>query len=150
MEQRPINQRLTFLLQSLKMSARTFSEAIGESPTNTQNYVGSRNAEPRASYLENVLRHFTLINPLWLLTGEGRPFLPDEEEAADIIQVLTSPQNKGNVIGTNNGTATVTNTTLADCEKDLKVANEKIALLTSQVADKERIIRLYESQQSKS
>lgn len=143
MEQRPINQRLIFLLKSLKMSARTFSDAIGESPTNTQNYVGTRNAEPRASYLENVLRHFATINPLWLLTGEGAPFTSEAAEPHPSYTI--QKKNTGNVVGTNHGTVSQQHSN-ADCEKELAAARQTISLLSSQLLDKDKIIKLYERQ----
>lgn len=151
MEQQPINQRLIFLLKELKMSARTFSERIGESPTNTQNYVGKRNAEPRAGYLENILRHFTSVNPLWLLTGNGEPFLPDQQsgttQTGNFNQSGTSNKqtikgNKGNIQNNAGGGNTMNNVTLDDCKRDLADAQKEIGFLTSQLAEKERTIQI--------
>ena len=99
------------------ISARTFSELIGEKSSNTQNYVGARNSTPGADYLEKVLRHFETVNPAWLLLGEGEPF----KEGTPPTQTQTNISGKKNTIavaGTNNGTATTNNYNLADCEKE--------------------------------
>ena len=100
MEQSTINQRLKFLLDSFKLSARAFSEVIGESATNTQNYVGARNAEPRAGYIQKVLDHFSSVNAQWLMTGRGAPFLPDSDQANEPFIIYQ--KNKSSV-GTNHG-----------------------------------------------
>jgi hypothetical protein len=145
--QKPINQRLIFLLKSLKMSARTFSDAIGESPTNTQNYVGKRNAEPRASYLENVLRHFTTISPLWLLTGEGPEFISEAAESSVVHQSQSQNQkkNRGHIINhTGNGP---TNYTLEACQRERDLLQltcdqqqQQIQLLQANVEDLRRAL----------
>lgn len=150
MEQQPINQRIIFLLKSFKMSARTFSEAIGESPTNTQNYVGKRNAEPRAGYLENILRHFATVNPLWLLTGEGEPFLSEKLEAGttqtgNFNQAGTSNTqkvkgNRNNVQNNNGDHATITNNVkLEQCQRDLASTQKEVEHLRAQLAAAEAL-----------
>jgi hypothetical protein len=150
MEQQPINQRIIFLLKSFKMSARTFSEAIGESPTNTQNYVGKRNAEPRASYLENILRHFATVNPLWLLIGEGEPFLSDKSETGttqtgNFNQAGTGNTqkvkgNKNNVQNNSGDHATINNNAkLDECKRDLVAAEKEIQHLRDKLAAAEAL-----------
>ncbi len=143
------------MIDRLSPSAKAFSEAIGESPTNTHNYVSARNAEPRANYLAKVIFHFANVNARWLLTGQGGPFTSEVAEPASIYQNVK--KNSGNVLGSNHGSITMHYTTLADCEQDLKTIQERYAqletqvdLLTSQLVDKERIIRLYEAKQSPS
>lgn len=138
MELKPVNQRLKFLLEKLGLSARAFSEIIGEKSSNTQNYVGTRNSMPGADYIERVLRHFETINPTWLLLGEGDPFLPGTQP----IQNLSSPKSKGSINSTGGGTNTITNITLDSCKRELASAQKEIALLTSQLADKERTIQI--------
>jgi hypothetical protein len=152
MEQESINERLKFLVASLSESARAFSESIGESPTNTHNYT-SGDTRPKPEYLKKVLVQFRNINAHWLMTGEGEPFLSDPitgtTQTGNFNQVGTGNKQvvkgKGNVVGTNLGT--ITHTTLPDCEKDLAAAQKEIALLTSQLADKERTIQILLKQQ---
>lgn len=134
MEQSTINQRLKFLIESFGLSARAFSELIGESSTNTQNYVGARNAEPRASYIQNVLNHFNTVNAQWLVTGKGEPFAEGSEPTTNV----SAKKTKGQVIGVNNGTATFQ--TLADCEKDLADARREVEQLKEQLAAKEALL----------
>jgi hypothetical protein len=145
-QQHPINERLIFLLKSFQLSARAFSETIGEKPTITQNYVGTRNSMPGADYLEKVMKRFDSINPVWLLTGEGEPF----KEGSAPTQNQTNISGKKNTVavaGTNNGTATTNNYNLADCEKErdtLRIqfdnAQREIELLTGQLQTKDALI----------
>ena len=90
-------------------------------------------------YLEKVIRYFESVNPTWLLTGEGEPF----KDGFSPTQNQTSISGKKNniaVAGTNNGTATMDNYNLADCEKErdafkaqLDKALREIELLTGQL-----------------
>lgn len=134
MQQNTINQRLKFLIESLSTSVRAFSEHIGESTGNTNNYIGSRQLAPKHEYLAKVIKHYSTVNAHWLLTGEGLPFI----EGADDANSVSIKNTKGQVIGVNHGTATYQ--TLADCEKDLKVAQEKIEQLKEQLAAKEALL----------
>ncbi|MGI4870971.1 MAG: hypothetical protein ACRYFX_07315 [Janthinobacterium lividum] len=139
--QTTINQRLKFLLDHFKISARTLSRDLGVADTNTQNYIGSRQAEPGADYLEKLVLHYAEIDAYWLLTGDGKPFLEIQDATTDTMQ-----DNRGNHnvnIGTNHGTASYK---LSDCEKDNASLRQENKLLHNQLVDKERIIRLYESQ----
>ena len=86
--------------------------------------------------------HFGSINPIWLLTGQGEPFLNANEPSVSTT-TIEGKKNKG-IQSTGNGTNTINNITLDDCKKDLATAHKEIALLTSQLADKERIIQLLE------
>lgn len=142
---KPINQRLKFLLDKLGLSARAFSELIGEKSSNTQNYVGARSSMPGADYLEKVLRHFESINPIWLLMGEGEPF--KEGNAPSQNQTNISGKKNAVNVASGNGTATTNNITLADCEKErdtLKIQLEKsqreVELLTGQVETQKSLI----------
>lgn len=103
MEQLPVNQRIKFLIEHMGISARAFSTLIDESPTNTQNYIGKRNSMPGADYLEKVLAHFENVNPIWLITGKGEPFL--KKDATDEPLIIYQ-KNSGNAIGANHGKAT--------------------------------------------
>jgi hypothetical protein len=143
--QTTINQRVKFLLEKFDLSARAFGKTIGVGENTTQNYLEPRLAQPRADYLEKILLHFASINADWLLTGRGEAFSSQVTEEHANYQL--SKKNSGNVIGTNNGTATVNH--LSDCEKDLLSANEKISLLNAQIELQAKLIRVYESQQPK-
>ena len=134
-----INQRLKFLITQLSPSVREFSEAIGESTSNTNNYIGARQTEPKPDYLAKVLNHFNTINAHWLLTGEGEPFLI----AGAALQAQTNisgKKNAVNVTGTNHGTATQNNYTLTDCEKSLAAAQKENELLREQLVMKDVLL----------
>ena len=153
MEQSPVNQRLKFLIEKLGISARAFSEIVGESPTNVHNYTGKRNSMPGADFLEKVLLHFDNVNPTWLVAGKGEPFLSDPQtgttQTGNFNQAGTSNKqtikgNKGGVQANSGGDNTINNIELNDCKRDLAAAKKEIGSLTSQLVDKERIIRLLE------
>jgi len=144
LQQHPINERLSFLLKTLKLSARAFSESIGEKPTITQNYVGTRNSMPGADYLEKVLKQFDSINPAWLLLGDGEPF----KDGTALAQNQTTISGDGNnVAGGKNGKAIQKNYGLSDCEKErdilkaqLDKAQREVELLTGQLQTKDALI----------
>lgn len=147
-----INQRLKFLVDSLSTSVRAFSEAIGDSSSNTNNYIGSRQTEPKPEYLAKVINHFSEVDAHWLLTGTGEPF----KEGGSVRQNQTNISGKKNSVNVagNHGTAT-NNYSISDCEKErdgyraerdcYKLQAE---LLASQLADKERTIQILLKQNS--
>ena len=142
MSQTTINQRLKFLIEKLAVSARAFSEIIGEKATNTQNYVGTRQLEPKREYLAKVLLHFSNVNPYWLLAGEGEPFLPKSDPAHDSHQVHSKNflASTGNRVSGNLTQAIGADTTLSDCENKLAVATREIEFLRQQLELKDRLL----------
>jgi hypothetical protein len=123
MEQDSVNQRIKFLIEQKAVSARAFSEAIQESPTNTHNYTGKRNSIPSADYLEKILLHFEDVNAHWLVTGQGSPFLAYPPAMTNETKSAIK-KTKGNVQA--NSGQTVNNITMQDCEKDLAVSRAKL------------------------
>lgn len=150
MEQDTINQRLNFLVESLAQSARAFSEAIGESPTNTHNYI-SGGRKPAPDYLKSLLLHYRNINSYWLLTGEGEPFLTDKPESS-ITQTGNNNQsgtsnkqtikgNKGTIQNNTGSHNTVTNNVkLESCQRDLATAQKEIEHLQVQLRMQETVL----------
>jgi hypothetical protein len=144
LQQHSINERLSFLLKTLKLSARAFSESIGEKPTITQNYVGTRNSMPGADYLEKVLKRFESINPAWLLMGDGEPF---KDRGTSAQNQTTISSNRNIVASDENGKAIQKNYDLADCERERDVlraqldkAQREVELLTGQLQIKDALI----------
>jgi hypothetical protein len=148
-----INQRLKILIETLSSSVRAFSEAIGDSASNTQNYIGARKVEPKPEYLAKVLNHFSTVNAHWLLTGNGEPFLSHPPTMTNENKPSIK-KTKGNI--QSNSGQTVNNITMADCEKDLlacqakleaaeneiKLLRDQLALQASLVAAKDETITL--------
>lgn len=144
MSQTSINQRIKFLIKELKLSSRAFSAALDAPDATTRNYIDGR-SKPGSDYLEKVLRTFESVNPAWLIIGEGAVFKDSTSESKALQQKNTGGVN----IVTNHGVAAQHYNSIPDCEKDLQVAQDKIAQLTSQLQDKERIIQLLEIQMKK-
>lgn len=146
--QNTINYRLKFLLEHFKISARNLSRALSVPDTNTQNYIGPRQAEPGATYLEKLVLHYGEIDAYWLLTGWGEPFvkLNNDGSAGQGGFVAHQAQEKIHQFSADVSCGKTSTIPLSDCEKanaSLRTENE---LLRSQLMDKERIIRLYEAQ----
>jgi hypothetical protein len=149
--EKPINQRIKFLLETLSLSARDFSRAVGVPDNNTQNYLEPRFAQPKADYLEKVMLHFESINPVWLLTGKGEPFSPGTTPSTTNNAHIKN--NSG--IGINNGTATQ-HITLEACQRELEIMKRdaasyqrEIELLKGQLEDKNEIITLLRANNSR-
>ncbi|UOR06487.1 helix-turn-helix transcriptional regulator [Hymenobacter aerilatus] len=144
MPENTINQRLKILIEALDLKTGSFSRALGVSETNVRNYI-ERGSKPSSDFLEKLIRHFEHINSTWLLTGQGEMFLNEQRTT----QIKHTAKNSGQAVITNHGNATMHYTKVADCEKDLLVAQKEIELLRSHLQDKERIIQLLEMQLKK-
>jgi DNA-binding transcriptional regulator YiaG len=153
--EKPINQRIKFLLESLSLSARDFSRAVGVPDNNTQNYLEPRFAQPKADYLEKVMLHFESINPTWLLTGKGDPFLPPTNEN-DLSTTNNQKFFRSQVIGKNKGTANqAKNINIAEletlknqlllAEKDIESLRNQLTMTNALLAAKEETITLLRS-----
>lgn len=149
MEQSPINQRIKFLIEKLGISARAFSEIVGESPTNVHNYTGKRNSMPGADFLEKILSHFDNISPAWLVAGKGEPFLSDTQsgttQTGNFNQAGTNNNqtikgNKGGVQANSGGHNTINNVELDDCKRDLEAAQREVEHLRGRLQDKEALL----------
>jgi transcriptional regulator with XRE-family HTH domain len=137
--EKPINQRIKFLLEALNLSARDFSRAVGVADNNTQNYLEPRFAQPKAEYLEKVMLHFGSINPIWLLTGQGEPFLG--EALATDSTTITNNKTKGNIQNNTGKNATVNNhVTLDDCKRSLETSQREVEQLKALLAAKDDLI----------
>lgn len=152
MEESTINQRLKFLVDTLSVSAKAFSETIGESPTNTHNYTSKRNTEPRAEYLQKVAFHFSNVNTRWLLTGDGEPFIGE-------VQPVTKNTTRikkvtGGAVHSGTGNQLIT---LEACQQELENTKRDMAslqreneLMKGQLKDKEEIITLLRASYNRS
>lgn len=126
--QSTVNERLKFLIESLNLSARAFSAAIGVPDSNTRNYL-SKGTKLNSDYLESISSHFSHVNLGWLITGEGEPLLTDA-----LPQVQTNVSgDRNNVASGKNGKAIQKNYGLSDCEKERDGLRAERDSLTKQV-----------------
>lgn len=145
--ERPINQRIKFILETLQMSARDFSRALGVADNNTQNYLEPRFAQPKADYLEKIMLHFESISSSWLLTGKGEPFITTDSTQAQEANANLSKNkifSNSQVSGGKNNTATQTQ---GGSATELAALQTLVEQLRSQLADKERTIQILLSHQ---
>jgi transcriptional regulator with XRE-family HTH domain len=70
-----IGERIKFLLTSLRMSARAFSQALELSDSTVNNYI-AKGTMPGADVIEKIALTYSNVNIVWLVTGQGEPFLP--------------------------------------------------------------------------
>jgi transcriptional regulator with XRE-family HTH domain len=137
--QSTINERLKILFETLGVKSAQMARTLGISPSTLHNYTDpERESKPGYEVLEKLYSSFEDINLHWLFGGGGEPLLSMTAEQR--VEYRTQKKNVGNTIGTNNGTAQMHYSTVADCEKDLRTAQMEIALLHSQLADRERLI----------
>ena len=54
-----------------------FAEIMEENPNTTSNWIGG-GREVGKSVITKILSKFSIINPAWLLTGNGECYLKDE------------------------------------------------------------------------
>jgi hypothetical protein len=139
-----INQRLKFLVENLSPSVRAFSEAIGDSSSNTNNYVGSRQTEPKPEYLAKVINHFSNVNAHWLLTGNGEPFLTPSAEGGQ-TSIDAQKNFRSLLVGTNRGISnqqqyTNSGSDADDLKTQLILAQQEIEHLRAQLVTKDALI----------
>ena len=156
MSEATINQRLKFLIENLSSSVRAFSESIGDSYSNTQNYIGTRQLAPKHEYIAKVLKHFSNVNAYWLLTGEGEPFLNDplgsttqtgkiNQAGSRNKQTITS--NKGAFQANSGGAQDAqSNAALESANKEIALLREQLAMKDQLIAAKEEMLSLLRSQ----
>jgi hypothetical protein len=147
MPQETIGQRIKFLTTSLNLSVRKFAQMLDVSETNIRNYI-DKGTKPSSDVLEKMILQFPLVNMAWLLTGKGEPLFTESDagttQTGNFNQSGTSNKqtikgNKGNVIGTNNGTA-IGNVELEDCKRGLNEAQREIEYLRGQLKMQETVL----------
>ncbi len=141
--QTSVNERLKILIEALGTNPGAMSRILGISPSTLRNYT-DRDSKPGYEVLEKLYHSFKHINLHWLFGEPGEPLLSGAAEAPGVYQ--RAKNNSGNMMGTNHGTITQTqhHASSANCEEQLAAAKEVIALLRSQLVDKERIIQFLE------
>jgi transcriptional regulator with XRE-family HTH domain len=135
-----INERLKILVSALGTNVGALSKVLGVSDSTVRNYI-DRESKPGYEVLEKLYHSFKHINLPWLFGDPGEPLLTDTASPTNSTNI-SGKKNAVNVSGTNSGTATQNNFTIDDCRRDLAAAQKEIALLTSQLADKERTIQI--------
>jgi transcriptional regulator with XRE-family HTH domain len=146
MPQTTIGQRIKFLIDSEKISVRKFAQTLDVAETNIRNYL-DKGTKPSSDALEKMVRSFPRTNLVWLVTGEGEPFLSESDngitQTGNFNQAGTSNKqvvkgNKGNLQTGDN--STINNLTLANCKTDLEKAQREIEYLRGQLLMQETVL----------
>jgi predicted transcriptional regulator len=158
--QSTINQRLSFIVNSLNMKVGPFSRAIGLSETTVRNYT-DRNSKPSSDVLAKIVSTFDQVNLVWLVMGKGEPFLPVTSskvpqptfgtfrKAIGTAVTEMAAEAKANSKAVSADANSINSMPISNCEEKLKMAEQSIEQLKSQLKDKERIIQLLEQQLNK-
>lgn len=78
MSETDISDRISILIEKLKISKNTFAKALNTSSSRISNITTKRN-RPDSDLLAKILNVYTNVSGLWLLTGRGPIFLsPDD------------------------------------------------------------------------
>ena len=142
--QETIGQRIKFLLDELGLSIRKLARTLDVSDTNIRNYI-ERGSKPSSDVIEKILRSFPQLNSLWLITGQGEPFLAKSTGTSGPEFNYTG-NNYGNSVGSNRG-GTVTQhkgtmPVVVEGPSEIVLLRAMIKQLEGQLADKERTIQI--------
>jgi transcriptional regulator with XRE-family HTH domain len=129
-----IGQRLSDFIESVKKNQTQAAKELNVAPK-TLNSVILGHSKPGYKVLEPLARLGVNIN--WLLTGEG------EMMRSESPKNISGDGNLVNVGQHTNSTNTIANNT--ENEKEITYLKDKVKLLEAQLADKERLIQMYEA-----
>lgn len=119
-----INDRIEQLISHFtKGNKRAFAIKSGLAPTVLENIVGKRGGKPSFDVLEKIVCAFATINANWLITGSGSM----EKEHFNYSSV-SEP-----IIGYN----TTESERIQELKATIKIQNDFIALLKSQIPDQD-------------
>jgi phage repressor protein C with HTH and peptisase S24 domain len=90
-----IAERLNFLINSLKINIKEFSQRVGIPYTTMLDYCKGKSL-PGAESLEKIATVFH-VSLNWLLTGEGEPFVKKPVEKADVEDFVYVPVVSGRI-----------------------------------------------------
>lgn len=125
-------QRLKFLIEDRKINPAVFARRLDKSSSLIYGYL-SGSTTPKIDAAQAILELYPGLNGHWLLTGTGPMWLPEVEATlpADAPGIMEEGAYLAN---------------LHEIEGKLRTAYQTIKDLRGQLADKEKIISLYEKQ----
>ena len=75
-------ERLMALMQAENMNAKDFATEVGISPATMSNLINGRN-KPSLEVMQKVLARFRMVNPQWLIVGNGSMYLEKSNPQSD-------------------------------------------------------------------
>ena len=93
-----MKDRIKFVRERAKLTQADFGKRIGVSQSTVAGYENGINV-PRDSVVNNICREFC-VDPQWLQSGEGAPFLPVDDDLVltTILSDLQSNPEKNELI----------------------------------------------------
>lgn len=87
-----LKDRIRYIRHTLQLSQKAFGEKIGVAGNTVTNYeIGLRT--PREQTLLSICREYN-VSYDWLTTGEGDPFLKNDEELDHLLSRILNGQNE--------------------------------------------------------
>ncbi len=75
-----IIERIEYIRNYLGLNKSRFSAEIGMKPQTYNNFIGSQGSKPNIELIHGIVNRF-LVNPIWLLNGNGSVFSDQQMEA---------------------------------------------------------------------
>jgi hypothetical protein len=85
-------KRIELILHSLNLNAKSFAESMGlDRPDRLYNITRGRNSISK-NMAETITYHYPMISYVWLISGEGDPFIyeKDNSESTEVGKTLSS------------------------------------------------------------
>ncbi len=134
-----INKRIIQFIEYLNISRYKFAKATGVSEVNLLNIYKGKN-KPSIDIIEKILNYYKVLNPTWLLTGEG-PMLREE--------IKQDEAYKPPPMATPKKTEPTNDNTCPLCAEKERIIAEKERVIEKQeqiIKDKDKMIALLEAQ----
>jgi transcriptional regulator with XRE-family HTH domain len=80
-----INERFLIILDKLNISAYKMAKELGSSEAVLSNIKNGKN-KPSIEIIEKILNNYKVINPRWLLIGEGEMFNDPTDQTTNTFQ----------------------------------------------------------------
>ena len=131
-------------MDALNLKVRTVAHDLDVSETNIRNYL-TRDSKPSSDIIEKIVRSYPLVNPVWLITGEGEPLFSETGDPS-LIYTKNIHHGTANTLGVNHGTSHqghiigMPPAEAAGNQGALELAQKEIAHLREQLASKDAVI----------
>ena len=74
-----MRERIIKIIKTFNLTQKEFAKNIGITSAGLNDYLKGRANDISSNKIKNIILKYN-INPIWLLTGEGKMFLPGKKE----------------------------------------------------------------------